>query len=95
MTNKIYQNDTGLKISVPVGVSTSGASVTTLEVTKPDCTIVTWLADKKDDTTLSYVTAVGDLDQAGNYLIQAIVGWGETDTHRGETAKLKVYEKFK
>lgn len=95
MTNKIYENDTGLKINVPVGVSMAGASVTKLEITKPDGTIVTWLADKKDDTTLTYVTATGDLDQAGNYLIQAIVGWGTEDTHRGETAKLKVYEAFK
>lgn len=95
MANKIYQHDSSVEFIINIGCSTDGASDTHFEITKPSGATVTWLASVKDSTSLNYYTTDQDLDEAGTYVLQAVVAWGDTSVHRGESVKFKVYENFK
>jgi hypothetical protein len=90
---KLYQNATGVQITLETGYNIAAASALTMAVKKPDATTVEWTATLSGTTALRYVTAANDLDQAGEYFLQAKVTVGALVT-RGETAKLVVSEPF-
>jgi len=81
---KHYVGEIGTAIIVNCGEDISTASIHNLRVKKPDGTEVIWNASVYNTNYLKYLIVTGDLDQAGNYEIQAYIemggwkGWGET-----------------
>lgn len=90
---KTYVGDVGTALELETGVSLAGATALAVSARKPDGTEVTWTASASG-TIVRYVTQAGDLDVAGQWLLQAVVT-NPSGTWRGETAKLKVYPKFR
>jgi len=87
---KVYVGDIGTAIVLECGVDISGGSAYNVAVKKPDGTEVTWTGALEGTTQVKYTTIAGDLDQAGEYLLQpalTLSGW----IGRGETAKLSVH----
>lgn len=98
MADKMYVGDIGTALVANIGADIEGATDTKLLVQKPDGTEVEWLADvfeiDGDKNYLRYLTEAGDFDQAGRYRVQSKLtkdGWDG----KGETAKIKVYAKFR
>jgi hypothetical protein len=95
---RIYQNDVGKELRVQVGTDVSVATLKAYKIKKPGGTEVTWTATEygTDTThkTLTYTTVAGDLDEVGEYLLQAYCEWGATSKHLGETARFVVYPKY-
>ena len=93
--SKIYQADEGTVFQVDVGVDISAASTTDLKVRKPDGTLVSWTgtANGSINTQIDYTTVTDDLDQTGQYRLQAYVVTATWDG-RGETATFTVYKAF-
>ena len=93
--SKVYIGDIGTVIEVAVGIDISAATTTELKVKKPDGTTDTWVGavNGSTNTQLDYTIAADDLDQSGEYDIQAHI---ETATWvgLGETARLMVYGLF-
>lgn len=89
----IYVGDVGTEIEVDCGVDISGATSTKISVRKPDGSEVEWSATPKGTTKLSKICAIGDLDQVGVYLIQAVVATPSWNG-RGQTAQFSVLQKF-
>jgi len=92
MSNKIYTNDIGTVITLDCQVSVSGAVDPTLEVKKPDGTLVSWDATASGET-LSTIIEADDLDQIGVYFIQGSFTLGSW-IGRSETVELRVYDLF-
>lgn len=74
MTNiTLYQNDFGHVINFTIsgnGQTTTGATLTRADVTKPDGTSTTWAAIVYDVNTLTYQTLAGDLASVGTYVVK-------------------------
>ena len=90
---KYYVGDVGTEIIVDVCADITAATKTDLLVEKPDGTIVTWVGGIYETTKIRYVIQAGDLDQAGEYMLQAYVeisGW----TGRGNTTTFRVSNNF-
>ncbi|PLX49107.1 MAG: hypothetical protein C0613_08270 [Desulfobulbaceae bacterium] len=64
--------DDGTRIRIELGVDASTAAVATIKVRKPDFTTETWPATP-DGTSIYYDAAASDLDQVGDYIVQAYV----------------------
>jgi hypothetical protein len=92
---KVYAGHVGLEIILDTGQSLTGATSMKIQVLKPDGTEVEWIAAQYDSTKIYYVTAAGELDDAGNYIMQSYVEWGPTPRAPGECVTLKVYERYK
>jgi hypothetical protein len=95
MSSKLYQADEGTVFQVDVGTDISAASTTDLKVRKPDGTLASWVgaANGSTNTQIDYTIVTDDLDQLGQYRLQAHVvtnSW----TGRGETASFTVHEAF-
>lgn len=75
----VYKDDLGVGFEVETGVDCSATGlVLTLEVIKPDSHTASWVAAIKggDNSVLTYTSASGDLDQAGEYKLQAKLASG-------------------
>ncbi len=94
MADKIYIDEIGLTIILDAGQDITGATDVTIEVLKPSGTTVSWPAAVYDSQYVKYVTAEGDLDEAGMYKFQielTLSGW----TGRGNTTTLRVHDDFR
>lgn len=93
MTDKHYVGEIGTEVLLDTASDLTGATDTKIKCKKPDGTVVEWTATIKETTKLSYITAAGDLDQAGMYRVQTsltLTGWSGL----GETASFKILETF-
>ncbi len=93
MTGKQYKGDVGTEILLDTSSDLTDATNTKIRCKKPDGTTVEWAATIKETTKLSYITAAGDLDQAGMYRVQASLTLGSW-SGLGETASFKILETF-
>jgi hypothetical protein len=93
MSNKIYVGDTGTAIILDCGTNISAASAITMEVRKPDGSVVSWTAALEGTNGVRYNTLAATLDQAGDWKLQARVTLG-AGVWRGETVLLTVYPAF-
>ena len=86
----VFLNDIGTLINVDVGSDVTGATVHRIKYIKPDGTTDFW-----DATVLTrylqYTTVDGDLDQVGEWKIQALVTTASGTWH-GEAARFDVLE---
>lgn len=91
--SKFYVGDTGTEIIVDTCDDITTATLVKLMVQKPDDTIVEWVGSVYDTTKIRHVVVAGDLDLAGEYLVQAYVqmpSW----VGRGNNTSFKVNEPF-
>ena len=91
--SKIYQGDVGTVFSVDVGTDISSATTTNLKVCKPDGSNVTWIGAINGgiNTQIDYTIVTDDLDQVGEYKLNAYVVTA-TWTGHGETVPFVVYK---
>lgn len=92
---KVYKDDVGTVIELDTGVDLSDAYKVAIAVRKPDGTEEEWSAsvNAQQPTRLYHVAAEGDLDQVGEYYVQASVtmpAW----SGRGQTTSFFVYDRF-
>lgn len=108
---KIYVGAVGVVVTLGIDQDLTLSTKREIWVKKPDGTEVTWTADiateREDPETgdiipltpadgyLEYITVEDDLDQAGDYSLQAYVEWGAASNHPGKTVMMEVHEKFK
>ncbi len=90
---KTYVGDVNTEIRLDTEVSLASATALKISARKPDGTEVLWTGSA-DGTVVRYYTLADDLDVAGQWLLQAVVTTAAGEG-RGETAKLKVYPKFR
>lgn len=91
--SKLYVDDVGTVILVNCGSAVTGATGISMKVKKPDGTEVSWTATVYGTDYITYTTIAGDLDQSGEYTLQAsltVGGW----TGLGESASFTVYEEY-
>lgn len=91
--SKVYVGDIGTQIILDCGQDISAATARSIEVRKPDGSVISWPAVASGATAISFTTAVGTLDAKGKWLLQAKVTLG-SGTWLGETAALTVYAAF-
>jgi hypothetical protein len=92
-TPKVYKGDTGTIIVLDCGQNITAATARSIEARKPDGTAVSLVAVASGTNSIAYTTLAGTLDQAGTWLLQALVTL-PTGTWRGATARLTVHEPF-
>ncbi len=92
--SKVYIGDTGTVISLDCGQDVSAATARSIEARKPGGTVVTWTAVADGTNGIKYTTLADTLDQAGTWLLQAVVTLA-SGKWRGETAELVVYPAWK
>jgi hypothetical protein len=92
MANKIYKDDIGTEIILDTGVDITSATTHDIKYKKPDGTLGSWTGTIKDTTKVSYTIIASDLDQSGEYEVQAYIVM--TGTWRGETVAFTVYDDF-
>jgi len=94
---KHYVNEVGLEIYVDCGRDISAFTNCKLKVLKPSGEEVEWDATivsyDSETNYLYHKTIEGDLDEAGEYEIQAYGKSGDW-VGLGQTAKLIIYEEF-
>ena len=92
---KIYQGSVGIAINVATGITLTGATTTQIKVKKPSGALATWTAaiDGSNAQQLNYITVAGDLNEAGNYFLQAYVVIG-TQILLGETDAVAIFGAF-
>lgn len=89
--NRVYLGDIGTVITLDCESDISAATVRKILVRKPDGSEIEWTASQVG-TSLIYTIALGDLDQSGEWSMQAYV---ETPAGkwRGETYRITVNKK--
>lgn len=92
--SKTYVGDTGTAIVLDCGVDISTASALTIEVRRPDASLVTWAATPDGSMALRYVTLADTLNMPGTWRVQALVTM-QGGKWRGETVTLSVFERFR
>ena len=95
--DKHYIDEVGLNVIVNCGKDVSGYTGLKMQVKKPDGTIVEWTATiyeyDSESNYIRYSTQEGDLDQAGEYELQAYGEHGGWEG-LGKTDYFVVYDKF-
>lgn len=91
--NKVYVGDTGTQLIVDCVQDISSATLRTIEVRKPDDSLVSWEAISNGVTTIRFDTMPGSLDIPGQYKVQPLVVM-PSGVWRGATALLRVYPRF-
>lgn len=94
MSNKSYNGDVGTVVMVNCGFDISSATAKKLYVKKPDGKEVVWTPTIYNSMYLKYTIAPGDIDQSGEYYLQAYIeisSW----KGRGETALFSIYGNYK
>ena len=89
MNDVVFVGDIGTEIALDCGAPLTGASLLRIVVKKPSGAIVNWTAVADGPNGLRYVTQAGDLDQAGDWQLQAFVQL-PTWTGRGQIVRLTV-----
>lgn len=92
--NYTYMNTVGLKIILDTGIDVSDSSSTIIKCRKPDKTVQLWSAEVDSENTsyIYHITETGDLDQKGDYELQAYVEFGDGSHFYGDIAVLTVKE---
>lgn len=91
----IYKGDVGTIISLNTGVVISGATALSIEALKPSGAKVSWSGIIGDDTkSVEHVITAGELDEAGDYIVQAKLTLG-SGIWRGASVTLKILDAFK
>jgi len=86
-----YTNTVGLKIVLDTKLDLSDISAAIIKCRKPDKTIESWSAEVDPDKTCIYhVTQTGDLDQEGDYELQAYIEYSDGSHFYGDVAVLTV-----
>lgn len=91
--SKVYVGDTGTLIVLDCGQDISAASARSIEVKKPDGSVVSWAAVLVGANAMSYTSLLGTFDQAGTWKLQAKVTL-PSGVWRGTTADLLVHAAF-
>ena len=95
--DKLYVGNYGVSIVVETCSSVSTATTLRMEVQKPDGTSVQWsataLSGDTEETKIYYVLTSGDIDQAGEYFLQAYIADG-TSVKRGNKTSFVVHPLF-
>lgn len=95
----IFEGSVGIIISLNTGVDLAGATAIEIHVLRPDGTRVTWNATAVPEADpapaipvgcITYTSQADDLIQAGNYVLQAYIEWGNDAKHLGEATILEV-----
>jgi hypothetical protein len=90
----IYQGDTSVVFRLDTGIDDALLATATeisILVEKPSGTNVTWTATQYGSTSeITYTSVSGDLDEAGDYILQAYIEWG-TNGHHGDSTTITVY----
>jgi len=89
----IYKGTVGLKLSFESTNSLAGASVVRIYARKPSGTTLAWNGTVELDRYITYVTQDGDLDEAGEWVMQPYVesgGW----KGRGQAVSVPIYDDF-
>jgi hypothetical protein len=84
----VFLNDIGTLINVDVGSDITGATVHQIKYIKPDGSSGNWDATVSTQY-LQYTTADGDLDELGDWEVQAYVETASGKWH-GEVTRFKV-----
>ena len=89
-----YTNTVGLKIVLDTKIDLSDISAAIIKCRKPDKTIESWSAEVDTDNTsyIYHVTKIGDLDQEGDYELQAYIEYSDGSHFYGDIAVLTVKE---
>lgn len=89
----IYQSAVGIVMTIGTSYDISGYSAVSLIITKPSGTKLTKTPSVTSSTlgTLSYTTIAGDLDEVGQYSIQAIVTYAAGSVLKGEIDSFTVF----
>ena len=90
---KTYVGDTGTVLILDCGQNISAASNRRIRASKPDGTTVIWNAVASGSNSIGYVSVSDTFDQAGYWMMQAIVTL-PTGMWHGTTSRLRVYSPF-
>ena len=90
---KAYKGDVGTLVVLDCGTDVTAATARSVAVRKPDGSTTSWTASASGTTAIQYTIDADDLDQSGEWRLQAVVTIGAT-VWRGETARLQVYPAF-
>ena len=93
MADKHYVGEIGTAIIVDCGCDITGSTEFALKVKKPSGTTTSWTPEIYNSNYLKYTTVSGDLDVAGQYLLQSSLNTG-TWKGLGETAYFRISEIF-
>jgi hypothetical protein len=93
MAGKIYVNQ-ALQVTLDCKASLEGATALAIAVALPDGSTLTWSPATPSGTTITYAVPENVFGQAGDWRLQALVTLGGVTTP-GETAVLRVYERFR
>jgi len=90
---KLYVDEVGILIELETGADLTDVTSQEILYKKPDGTSSSWSASIVD-STLQYTTVADDLDQDGDWILQAhIVGTGFDLV--GETVVMQVYKRWR
>lgn len=83
MTSPVFVGDIGTEIVLDCGQTITGATKLEIVARRPDGTNVTWTASADTTTAIKYATQANDLNQAGDWKLQAYI---ETASWKGRGA---------
>lgn len=92
---KVYVGDTGTQVVLNTGAAVAGAASLQILVRKPDGSEVTWNATPDGSQSMTYTTDSDDLNLPGTYLLQAKITTPSGGAWLGQTARLRVYDRFR
>jgi hypothetical protein len=89
----IYQNDADIVFRLDTGIDNlNAATKIQILVRKPSGLEVEWTASQYGTTSyITYTSLLGDLDEAGDYVLQAYIEMGESHPHSGDSVNVTVY----
>lgn len=94
----VYKDSVGVDVTINTRNDLTNAASCDIHVQKPDGTTTTWTPD---DITISvtnsivyYTTVEGDLDQAGDYILQLHVTMVDGDVFYSDAIRWKIYDTF-
>lgn len=90
MSTDIYKDDIGVKIVLETDIDISAYTTIEIHYRKPGGDSGTWTATiESGNTSLSYTSVSGDINEAGTWRLQAYV-ITPTWTQHGEIARMNV-----
>ena len=95
--NKIYVNQSALRIQLDTSQDVSDATVTQIKYIKPDGSTGSWnaSASSSDDSLIYYDLTGTELDTAGRWTIWAYVTFSDLRSAAGEPYIMRVYAEGK
>ena len=97
MTNdEVYKGAIGLEITLHTYVDLSSAATRVIKVLSPSGASSEWIPTLGGTNDLVYLTASGDIDEVGTYLLQSYAEWGSPvcGMHWGKTVELEILDYF-